>query len=150
MAFKWTAARIAAASERLQAYEQTPHRHRRAEPGIGVDCVHLVVEALKAASVIPAEFVVPGYQRNTGYMKSRNHAADLFAAAFYTKEVSADEIEDGDVLFFAVNRTTNHVGICMGGDVWHCTWTAGVLRDPPSQIAPMIETVLRFTRTGTR
>lgn len=150
MAFDWTERRRKAALRRLEEFEATPHLHRRATPGVGVDCVHLVIEALKAGGAVAEDFTVPGYSRNEGIGKRRNFAADLFIEAFNVHEVGTDEITDGDVLFFTVNRTTNHLGICMGGDVWHCLWTAGVVRDNPTTIAPRIQTVLRFSKAGRR
>jgi cell wall-associated NlpC family hydrolase len=150
MAFEWTEKRVDQALARLRQFEGLPHRHRRCDPAVGVDCVHLVITALEAAGAVPRGFVVPGYARSAGYMARRNTAADHFVDNFWTTEVGADEIRDGDVVFFRVNRSSNHLGICMGRQIWHSLWSSGVTVDEVEDVRDRVETVLRINRAGTK
>jgi cell wall-associated NlpC family hydrolase len=130
MEFKWTAERVAAARARLEEFDGTPHVHRRAVPGVGVDCVHLVIEALRAAGAVDDDFRVPGYRRNAGVSKTRNEVEDEFLAAFDCEALPPGEnLLDGDIIIFAVRRTTNHVGIVMSGHLWHCLWSGGTINE---------------------
>lgn len=150
MAFEWTEEARARALETLLQFEGAPHRHRRCDPRQGVDCVHLVIAALKAAGAVPEHFEVPGYARNVGYRAPRNTAANEFLVAFFCHEIPVRDIGDGDVVFFSVNRSSNHVGISLGDDIWHSLWSSGVTREPKQQAIPRIETALRFFEAGTR
>lgn len=150
MAFNWTESRRRLCLHRLEKWEGTPHRHRRAEMGVGIDCVNLVIDTLKKAGAIPADFTVPPYARNVGFMADTNTALEAFEGAFFTKRVDPEDIAAGDVIFFHELRANNHVGICMGPDVFHCLWSAGVVRSPLSDVRAKAWGVLRITKSGVR
>lgn len=80
----------------------TPFHHQGRQPGAGLDCIGLVVIALKAAGV--------DVRDRTDY--ARQPAADALQLALEAHGFShAETIAAGDVLLFRFNRAPQHVAL---------------------------------------
>lgn len=126
--------------------------HRRAIPGTGVDCIHLVVEALIAAGLVD-RFVVPPYRRTEGFMAKKNRMEEMFLEIFFAEKLDpgTTPLLDGDVVVFTIDRSINHVGIFLGSEIWHASAIHDTIHEPPAALEPSrIQSVLRFTESGFR
>jgi hypothetical protein len=152
--WQWTPSAIQAAHERLQEFAGTPHMHRRAVPGIGVDCVHLVAEALKASGVID-EFEMPPYRRTDGFLQAHNHIEELLMHCLHAECIRPDHatgepvpFSSGDIVVFAVDRSINHVGFFLGGRIWHASWDHGTIAEDAWHVEPRIQALIKITHAG--
>jgi len=80
----------------------TPFHHQGRVPGVGLDCIGLVVAALKAAGV--------SVRDRTDYAR-RPDGKSLVAALEDHGAVRADTIRAGDVLVFRYDRQPQHVAL---------------------------------------
>jgi NlpC/P60 family putative phage cell wall peptidase len=85
----------------------TPFHHQGRRPGAGIDCIGLIVVALRAAG-----FTV---EDRTDYGR-RPDGKSLIAALAEHGAVPVKEIRPGDVLLFRYDRQPQHAAIATGPD----------------------------------
>ncbi len=116
----WTPERRAAALAEAEAWRGTPHGHRIASKGRGIDCIRYVVRIMTAAGVVE-ETAIPTYPTSWGLAQKESAMGRLFAACADVDRIWVDEWipEFGDICIWAVGRNSNHCGIFLGDRVWH-------------------------------
>lgn len=116
----WTADRQALALAEAERWRGTPHRHRIASLGRGIDCIRFVVKVMIAAGVVD-DTTIPTYPTAWGLASAENKIAAAFMACCEAVRIPMDEWEPefGDVCIWACGQNSNHVGIYLGRDVWH-------------------------------
>lgn len=116
-------------------WKGTPFVPHAAQPGAGVDCVHLCAEILQEAGLI-GDYSFPTYRCDSG-----SHRAESTVLRWLESQVGFLQVpvgahpEPGDVLCFRVGRTAHHVGLALGRQRFiHALRGKGVLvstlRDP--------------------
>lgn len=89
----------------------TPYHHQARKPGIGLDCVGLVVCVGKTVAALPAGYDVTGYSRNPDGSTLMRHLQEQL------HEIHRDQMAPGDVVCVAFDKHPQHIGIC--GDYVH-------------------------------
>lgn len=116
----WTAARRELALAEAESWRGTPHAHRIAARGRGIDCIRYVVRIMVAGGVVE-ESVLPTYPTawGMGAQESKLGRAFLQCADATAFPVEEWVPEFGDVCIWKVGRNSNHCGIFLDGRVWH-------------------------------
>ena len=112
----WTEEQKARARQIARAWAGTPHRHRIAVRGVGIDCIHLFREIYVGSGLLPP-FELPSYDVRLGLRVRHNVMEDALCAVAHFEAVNPYEPAFGDVMIFRVGRTSNHTGVvqfCMG------------------------------------
>ena len=103
--------------EAARACLHTPFHHQGRAPGVGLDCIGLVIVALRSAG----RYV----QDRTDYSR-RPDGKSLVAALEAHGAQRAEAIEPGDVLLFRYDRQPQHVALATGpGTMIHSFAPAG-------------------------
>lgn len=90
---------------------QTPYHHQARRPGVGLDCVGLVVSVGRAAGVLQHGYDVRGYSRVPDGFSLMKHLYEQL------DEVGRDEMAPGDVICVAFDGYPQHIGVL--GDYAH-------------------------------
>lgn len=109
----------AAVIEEARSWLGTPWQHQAAVRGVGVDCLHLVVEVCRSLALLPAGFALPPYPRapREGWLE-REVAALCFAC---------ESAGPGVLLVMRMPWTPQHVALCTGDSVIHAVVGHGVI-----------------------
>jgi cell wall-associated NlpC family hydrolase len=89
----------------------TPYHHQGRLPGVGLDCVGLVLVAAKKAGAVDPSFDVAGYARLPDGHSLMRHLRERL------REVGQKEMKPGDVVCVAFAKQPQHVGVV--GDYRH-------------------------------
>jgi cell wall-associated NlpC family hydrolase len=125
--------RLWALQKECASWVGTPFRQRSCVKGPlgGVDCAGFVGAVFLAVGAIDLAISIPPYELNHA-----DHSDEsLLRGWFERSEVRArvrllDEGEpalDGDMVFPKVGRTEHHLGIQVGGEIYHVVRPAGVV-----------------------
>lgn len=87
----------------------TPFYHQGRAAGIGLDCIGLVIHAVKHIGIIVCD--EQDYGREP--QGSKLHAALINHEFIQHQPISADDVAAGDVLLFRFNGEPQHVGIAV-------------------------------------
>lgn len=98
----------AAIVEHAMACVGTPYRHQGRLIGVGLDCAGVVIHALRAAGVAVVDHA--GYPR-TPFDGMLKKMADAEPALI---QVSADDMQPGDVLLLRINTAPQHLAVYVG------------------------------------
>lgn len=143
----WTHEQKEAARAACNEWRGTPHRDRLRLKKKGVDCVNFVAAVLIDAGLV-RDFALPYYSANWGIGRRENVMSRLIDELFHVEEVTG-EPEFGDLLVFRVGRQSNHIGIVIDGECWHCMTRRFV---EPSELDHRIfsdvQTILRLVAPG--
>ena len=93
--------------EAAKACEGTPFHHQGRAPGLGLDCIGLIVAALRAIGVAVDD--------RTDY-RPRPDGVSLIAALEAHGARRVETIEAGDVLVFRYDQQPQHVALALSGE----------------------------------
>jgi cell wall-associated NlpC family hydrolase len=141
----WTPERLAAAWSEYERWRGTPHRHRIAIPGQGIDCIHLTFKILQAAGILPF-CKLPSYDEQWGVGNKNNIAQEVMEDIAHCRPT--DQAANGNILIWKVGRQSNHMGILLQEKAVHAQAGSFVDAVPFSEIAPRLQSMLRFTKAG--
>jgi len=85
----------------------TPFHHQGRKPGVGLDCIGLVIVALRAADITVRD--------RTDYSR-RPDSKSLLAALYAHGAKPVDDIQAGDILLFRYDRQPQHVALASSPD----------------------------------
>ena len=143
----WTDERKTTAQAVLDVWQGTPHINRVAIPGIGIDCIRLVMEVLTNAGIVERR-ELGAYDVQAGtHSVSRKLAAEINRCLF-VESVSVASPEFGDLAVFKTGTRSGHIGFVTDGYVWHSLAGRCVTRSPFALWNREIEFLFRFTDTG--
>jgi cell wall-associated NlpC family hydrolase len=149
MAFDWTPEMEAAALAEAERWRGTPHRHRRAIVGRGIDCLGLVAKLMAAAGAVP-DTPIPAVPLTWGIGERINRMAALLDQAIHAERIQAADWtpRTGDIAIWAVGSQSNHVGLVLGPDIWHVCRGWVVAPEPTRLLRSRIQEALRQTAPG--
>jgi NlpC/P60 family putative phage cell wall peptidase len=87
----------------------TPFHHQGRQPGLGMDCIGVIVEAGKVFGVREPE--VPRYSRQPNW---EEFIGSIERAGL--REINPEDVRQGDVLVFKVGRNQPHVALLAADD----------------------------------
>jgi cell wall-associated NlpC family hydrolase len=145
----WTPEVQALGLAEAQRWHGTQHRDRMAKVGVGIDCLYFVREILVAAGLLPS-WRFPFYKPAWGVGRDFNVMERVFLKCCHARVLDDGEPWlDGDILVFSVGRQSNHVGMILGGQVWHSVAARGVENvDLDHSITDAMQSVLRLVEPG--
>jgi len=116
----WTPERQALAMQEAESWRGTPHAHRIASRGRGIDCIRFVVRVLVAAGVVEPTSV-PTYPTAWGLAAAENRIGAAFLQCCDADRIPVEDWQPrfGDICIWRSGRNSNHCGIFLGRDVWH-------------------------------
>ena len=139
-------ARIAALQTACLGWRGTPFRARSLVKGPlgGVDCAGFVGACFAQIGAIPSAVAVPPYELNHAEHSTESVLRGWFEQPAVRARVRrVDEAEphlDGDLVFPVVGRTEHHLGLRIGGLIYHiarphgwCCMTLAQLKLAPSR-----------------
>lgn len=143
-------ARDAALAE-ANRWHGTPHANRIAKVGTGIDCLGFIREIAVAAGVLPA-YKMPYYDPAWGVGRTFNVIERVLVSTCHaTRHDPSDGLAFGDVVIFSVGRQSNHVGIILDGELWHCQASSTVQPEPiTDSLLAQLQSVVRLTAAGFR
>jgi cell wall-associated NlpC family hydrolase len=139
----WTEEKKQLARDRCRYWDGTPHHHWMAVHGVGIDCIHFVVDVLIYAGVIP-QTAIPQYHANLG----RSGAEQKLIKEFSERapvDLVGPPYQFGDLLVFNPRIGTNHVALLIDNEVWHSQVRIGVLNHPFVDFKKSILKAMRLT-----
>lgn len=86
----------------------TKFRHQGRVPDVGVDCVGVVVCALKAAGGLVND--------KTGYSRIPSNGVLMKSIKEHCDQINQDEIAPGDIMLFDFGHAPQHVAVITGLD----------------------------------
>lgn len=113
----WTEERKQLAREACAYWQGTPHAHWMRNHGIGIDCIHFVVDVLERAGVAN-DIEIPRYSNNIGMKGADEKLIKEFSDRFPV-EIVKEPYEFGDILIFDPRISINHIALLIDGMVWH-------------------------------
>ncbi len=114
----WTPERRELALACLRSWHGVPHRDRIAVPGVGIDCIQLVIQVHIAAGLIPPT-VVSGYDVQAGMFKQTDRLKNAIKSCADVVEADPDQPQFGDVVIFKTGTRSGHVGFYTSNELWH-------------------------------
>ena len=90
---------------------KTPYHHQARKPGVGLDCVGLVVHVGKACGCLPAGYDVTDYSPSPDGFELRRHLDEQLIP------IPQATMRPGDVILVAFAKHPQHIGIL--GDYVH-------------------------------
>ncbi len=132
-----------------EEWRMTPHFDRLRIKRRGVDCINFVLAILHACGIIE-DVKLPFYKPGWGYGRSFNVMESLAHKCMYCIDCPETEpYEFGDVVFFRAGVQSNHTGIVLDGQLWHCA--AGRRVEPmriDERFYSAVQGAVRITQTG--
>lgn len=116
----WTPESQAKAIQEAESWRGTPHRHRIAARGRGIDCIRFVAAVMVAAEVVePTE--IPSYPTAVGLANVDNKMVRALLGCLDAVEIPADEWDPqfGDLCVWKCGQNANHLAIRLASQVWH-------------------------------
>ncbi len=121
----WTPERQEKARKAVHSWAGTPHKNRLRVKGLGVDCVNFMHAVLIEAEVV--EFSrLPFYDERLGALRKTNLIEGIILAHVTATVHPPEDPQFGDLVICKCGRQTNHVGVIIDGEVWHCPFGSGV------------------------
>ena len=95
----------------------TKYHHQGRKPGVGLDCIGLVVSSMKIAGYNVVD--------NSNYSRRPDGKSLKKALDDYCNEVSFEDVKKGDILLFTINNRPCHVAVyCDDNRIIHSWATA--------------------------
>lgn len=141
----WTDPQKTAARQSAALWAGTRHANRIAVPGQGIDCLRFVFEVIIAAGILP-RFTLPAYDERLGILRETNVMEGLMRDYCFAERASTPDF--GDVAVFSCGPQSNHCGIVIDGNVWHVPGRGRVGPEAWSNVAPQLQSLMRFTAPG--
>lgn len=121
----------------------TPHIHKRAIKGLGVDCINLVVALYKHLGYLPQEFTLPNYKVSLGAHNPSNAMSEQLLASGLVEEVK--DIQNGDILVFKTGGGYSaHIGIVIDNYLYHSFINHGVIKSPLNHWTKRVDKIFRL------
>jgi hypothetical protein len=119
-----TRGELVALRARAYARKKTPFVWQGRLPGVGLDCLGLVICSGIAAGALPEGFDVEPY--------TEPPRGDRFVEALreYLDEIPVEEAMPGDVLLLSIKREPRHLAIRTESGMVHCTVEHGLIERP--------------------
>lgn len=143
----WTPDRKKTALATLGKWQSTPHRDRIAIPGVGIDCIQLVLQVLIDCEVIPA-IVINGYDTTAGMHSHSDRLQRAFKSCMDLEDVPAGDPQFGDLAIFKTGNRSGHCGFITEGQIWHALARRSVTFSDYKLWRWEIETLLRIKAVG--
>ena len=145
---------IAATQAELEKWRGLPHIDRRAIPGQGIDCIHLVFQGLYASGLIEPR-KLPAYRTRWGLVSPENLMAAGFTHALHASRHKATEAQYGDIIIWKSGKQSNHCGIVAydaAGDLscWHVLKGGVVHPTPLKPVCQRAQELVRLDAPGWR
>lgn len=83
----------------------TPYHHQARLPGVGLDCIGLLICAARELGHVPPDFNITGYRRVPDGHSLLRHLREHLA------EIEQAEMAPGDYVCIAFDKHPHHVGI---------------------------------------
>lgn len=127
----------------------TPHRHRIAIPGKGIDCLNLMRELYVASGVLPP-YQLPYYHHGLGLGMNFNVMEWIARRVLIADEVPADPgfLAFGDLAIFSVGAQANHVGMVFDGTVVHACVDKGTVVESLDVLDGAVQSIFRLREAG--
>ena len=145
----WTPARRALAIASAAKWRGTPHRDSMAEPGVGIDCIRLVVEILTDAGVTPP-FRFPSYNVAEGLHARSDRMRDGFLRYAFAAEADKMNPQFGDIAIGKTGRFSGHCAFMLDGQIVHSLARQFVVVSPWRLWRREMDTLIRIEQTGLR
>lgn len=143
-----TTEQVAAAKAEAESWIGTPHAHRACVRGVAVDCIHLALSIYKAAGLIQHDYTPPTYQRHTGIFERSSEILTALrgipGVAFRLVSIE-DQTEDLDLVIFKTGGVSGHVGVIIGGEIYHALGGRAVTRNPWKLWKHSASTIIRLS-----
>jgi len=117
-----------------RTYLGTPFHHQGRLPGVGLDCVGVLICVAKELRLVAADFDVTGYQRQPDGVVLMRHLSE------HLLPVEQTAMQPGDIVCVAFDKHPQHVGIV--GDYRHGGLS---IIHAASKHGAVVETRLMFT-----
>jgi len=110
-----------------RSWEGTPFRQLHAERGIGIDCANLTYAVLRDAGIAVPDLGAPTFGKSADVPFGTvigEFLADLVAAGTIVPvdDVTAPEIQPGDVLLYQISRRIQHVALALDAQTQIHAW----------------------------
>ena len=122
------------AVEIARSYIGTPFHHQGRLPGVGLDCVGVLICVARDLGLVAPDFDVTGYERMPDGVELMRHLTERFAS------IQQAEMRPGDIVCEAFDKHPQHVGIV--GNYRHGGLT---IIHAASKHGAVVETRLMFT-----
>jgi cell wall-associated NlpC family hydrolase len=83
----------------------TPYHHQARKPGVGMDCIGLLICVARELGHVPPDFNITGYRRVPDGHSLMRHMREQFT------EIPREQMAPGDYVCIAYDRHPHHVGI---------------------------------------
>jgi cell wall-associated NlpC family hydrolase len=83
----------------------TPYHHQGRLPGVGLDCIGLLICAARELGYVPPDFNITGYRRVPDGHSLMRHMSEQFT------QIDRADMAPGDYVCIAFDRHPHHVGI---------------------------------------
>lgn len=117
--------------------------------GEGVDCIHLVVEILSDAGVMP-RFRFPSYNVADGLHERSDRMRDGFLRCAFAREVDKKDPQFGDVAIGKTGRFSGHCAFMLDGQIVHALARQFVVVSPWRLWRREMDTLIRIEQPGLR
>jgi len=146
----WTPERLAIARKSCLEWQGTPFRHHMGIKQVGTDCIHFVLNVLIEAEVIP-QISLPFYDDRVGGRDAEEILISSFMACANAERFKYEEwftMQDGDIVVFNADLSSNHCGFFIDGTIWHCLARRFVDVHQWAHIKKRVHSVIRVTEIG--
>lgn len=150
---EWNDQQQEKALRELESWRGLRHIDRRAEPGRGIDCIHLVFQAWYAAGFMEPKRL-PNYSIRWGFMSPENLMASALEILVHSARLPNAVPQFGDAVIWKAGAQSNHCGIVApseaGGPlkVWHVMKGGQVHATPLDPVVCRCQELVRLTGYG--
>lgn len=120
-----------------------------AEPGVGIDCIRLIVEILTDAGVTPP-FRFPAYDTAEGLHDRSDRMKEGFSRCTFSTVASKQTPEFGDVAVFRTGRMSGHCAFVLDGQIAHSLARQHVVVSDYRIYRPAVDCLIRLEAVGLR
>lgn len=123
-------------------------------PGKGIDCIHLVMQAIYGAGVLEPR-KLPPYRTRWGLVSPENLMAKALCLMFWASRHKNAVAQYGDIIIWTCGKQSNHCGF-VGKDsegeltCWHVLKGGIVHTTPLKPVVQRAQELLRFAKPGWR
>lgn len=151
---EWTEQQIADAQAELESWRGLPHMDRRAEPGKGIDCIHLAFQAVYGAGILEPR-KLPPYRTRWGLVSPENLMAEGLTRIMHATRHKRARAQYGDFVIWTAGKTSNHCGIVafdQFGNLacWHVLKGGVVHTTPLKPVIQRAQELVRIDQPGWR
>ena len=145
-----------AAQNSLHFWEGHRHLDRRAEAGKGIDCIHLVLEALISSGAITRDRL-PTYSIKWGLMTPENLMAEGLTRLWHAERIQdTSTVQWGDIVIWKAGTQSNHCGFVAHPSqagatdlaVWHVMKGGKVHSSPLGPVLRRCQELVRLVKPG--